>query len=37
MKTIIFVTLLLCSVAAMAGTAILCHPDGTCDIIITQE
>lgn len=28
---------ILCINTALAGTAIVCHPDGTCDVIITQD
>ena len=35
MKYILLV-LLLCS-NTFANTAMICHPDGTCDIIITQD
>ena len=29
--------LLICSGIALAGTSIVCRPDGTCDIVITQD
>ena len=37
MKTLLMTLLLLSSIAANAGTSIICRPDGTCDIVITQD
>lgn len=36
MKTLLLI-LLLSGAYVNAGTAILCHQDGTCEIVITQE
>lgn len=36
MKIIVLIGILLFH-PCFAGTAIICHPDGTCDIVITQD
>lgn len=37
MKILITLLLVVSSQLALAGTAIVCRPDGTCDVIITQD
>jgi len=36
MKTLLLIMLLLTNVAT-AGTVMVCHPDGTCDLVIIIE
>ncbi len=37
MKILLLALLILSGVHANAGTSIICRPDGTCDIVITQD
>ena len=32
-----YILLMILSGTAIGGTAIVCHPEGTCDLIITQD
>ena len=36
MKSLILILLLMSNIC-YAGTSIICKPDGTCDIVITQD